>query len=108
MLNMQQFNIFNAALDNLRHGYKQVFEYSGRGGTGKTYTLKEICDHSNIPEDRILPMAYTGAAAAVLRRKGFKNATTLHSGLFTPEDVPNPKFKKATEKHLMNHQLILD
>lgn len=104
MLNKQQFAVYNAALDNLRTGRKQVFEYSGRAGTGKTYTLMEICRGIGIPMDSILPMAYTGAAAAVLRKKGFLNATTLHSGLFTPEQIPNPAFEKAKKMNEMNHQ----
>ena len=66
MLNKQQEAVKNAALKNLWSKRKQVFEYSGRAGSGKSYTLKAICEASGIPESNILPMAYTGAAAAVL------------------------------------------
>ena len=104
MLNKQQQAVHDAALKNLRNGHKQVFEYSGRSGTGKSYTLRQICMDSGIPEERILPMAYTGAAAAVLRKKGFGYATTLHAGLYTPEDFPNPAFQKIKEQNRMNHQ----
>lgn len=104
MLNHQQKIIHDAALDNLWKGKKQVYEYSGRSGTGKSYTLFSICKDSGIPMSRILPMAYTGAAAAVLRKKGFPNATTLHSGLYTPEEFPNPSFIKAKKETEINHQ----
>lgn len=92
MLNNDQQRIHDEALLNLKTGAKQVYEYGGAAGTGKTYTLYKICVDSGIPLNRILPMAYTGAAATVLRKKGFPNATTLHSGLFTPTEVPNPNY----------------
>lgn len=104
MLNKQQQKIHDAALLNLKRGYQQVYEYSGRSGTGKTYTLFQICADSGIPMSKILPMAYTGAAAAVLRRKGFPNATTLHSGLYVAQDFPNPAFKRKQKEIEMNHQ----
>ncbi len=104
MLNRQQQAVHDAAIRNLRTGHKQVFEYSGQAGSGKSYTLRQICIDSGIPESRILPMAYTGAAAAVLRKKGFPYATTLHAGLYTPEDFPNPEFLRIKEKNRMNHQ----
>lgn len=104
MLNHQQQIIHDDALKNLRLGKRQVFEYAGRAGTGKTYTMYQICKDSGIPMERILPMAYTGAAAAVLRRKGFPTATTLHAGLYTPEEFPNPAFNDIKEKMKMNHQ----
>ena len=73
MLNNDQRKIHDDALKNLHQGYKQVFEYGGAAGTGKTYTLYQICEDSGIPMKNILPMAYTGAAATVLRKKGFPN-----------------------------------
>ena len=104
MLNHQQQCVHDAALANLRYSRKQVFEYSGRSGTGKSYTLFEICTNSGIPMERILPMAYTGAAAAVLRTKGFPHATTLHAGLYDAKEIPNPLFKKIKKASKMNHQ----
>ena len=66
-LNNDQRRVHDAALKNLYSGHKQVYEYGGAAGTGKTYTLYQICKDSGIPMSRILPMAYTGAAASVLR-----------------------------------------
>lgn len=94
MLNDSQKLIHDLALENLRHG-SQVFEYTGSAGTGKTYTLYEICRDSGIPFSNILPMAFTGCAATRLRKQGFANATTLHSGLYTAIDIPNPNYAKA-------------
>ena len=108
MLNKQQQIVHDAALKNLYTGRKQVFEYSGRSGTGKTYTLRKICEDSGIPEKNILPMAFTGAAAAVLRKKGFLRATTLHAGLFAPKQVKNPAFYEAKhDSKEFNHQFGL-
>ena len=104
MLNNDQRRIYNEALKNLHGGYKQVYEYGGAAGTGKTYTLYQICKDSGIPMNRILPMAYTGAAACVLRKKGFDNATTLHSGLFHSEEIPNPEYRNLLTKDNINSQ----
>lgn len=103
MLNNDQRKIHDDALKNLFTGCKQVYEYGGAAGTGKTYTLYQICKDSGIPMNKILPMAYTGAAATILRKKGFINATTLHSGLFTPTEVPNPNYSHLI-KESIDHQ----
>ena len=102
-LNNDQQRIHDLALSNLHKGYRQVYEYGGAAGTGKTYTLYSICEDSGIPMSRILPLAYTGAAATVLRKKGFPTATTLHAGLYTPEDFPNPNYDKLVANYMDNH-----
>lgn len=101
-LNNDQRRVHDAALKNLYSGHKQVYEYGGAAGTGKTYTLYQICKDSGIPMSRILPMAYTGAAASVLRKKGFTSATTLHAGLYTPEERPNPNYTKMIAEAIDN------
>ena len=107
MLNKGQQRIHDAALHNLYTGHNLVYEYGGAAGTGKTYTLYQICKDSGIPMSRILPMAYTGAAATVLRKKGFPSATTLHSGLYTAIEVANPNFKKILDADQINHEFGL-
>ena len=102
-LNNDQQRVHDLALENLHRGYRQVYEYGGAAGTGKTYTLYKICQDSGIPMSRILPMAYTGAAATVLRKKGFLSATTLHAGLYTAEEVINPNYDKLLAESMDNH-----
>ena len=63
---------------------EQVFQFSGGPGTGKSFTLNALIQRAGIDRSKILPMAYTGAAAIVMRTKGLLNATTIHSGLYTP------------------------
>ena len=43
MLNKGQQRIHDAALHNLYTGRNLVYEYGGAAGTGKTYTLYQIC-----------------------------------------------------------------
>ena len=86
-LNENQERIVNEALNNIKYGYHQVFEFSGEAGTGKSVVLYEIARRSGFAMDEILPMAYTGQASIIMRTKGFPNATTIHSGLFQVEEV---------------------
>lgn len=83
-----QKEVINAAVDCIRHGTQQVFQYAGNPGTGKSVVLSEIIKRLNFKPDEILPMAYTGTAANVMRRKGLFNACTIYSGLYEPVETP--------------------
>lgn len=87
ILNEGQEKIKNEAVDFYYHSYDQVFEFAGEAGTGKSVVLRDIVETLGIPESRILPMAYTGQAAIVMRTKGFMNAKTIHSTLLEPIEV---------------------
>lgn len=65
----------------------KLFQYEGGPGTGKSWTLNEIVNSIGIDRDKVAPAAYTGAAAIVLRTKGFYNARTDHSWLYKPVDT---------------------
>lgn len=95
MLNQDQQRIHDEAIATIRKEDQQVYEYEGKAGTGKTYLMHQICRDLGISMENILPMAYTGAAASVLRKKGFPTATTLHNGLYDPREIPNPAYEKA-------------
>lgn len=82
--NKGQERIIQEGLNFLFNSSEQVFQIQGGPGTGKSFTLFELLRRARIPLDRVLPMAFTGAAAIVMRRKGFLTATTIHSGLFKP------------------------
>lgn len=94
-LNKGQDRIVNDGVNHLRLGSKQVFQFAGPAGTGKSVVLNEIANRSGIPKNRIAPMAFTGAAAMVMRLKGFPNAKTAHSWLYEPDLVP--KIVNGTE-----------
>ena len=71
--------IIKKGVDHIKHNKKQVYQYGGKAGTGKTFVLKEILRRSKIPMARVAPMAYMGQAASVLRSRGLFNAKTIHS-----------------------------
>lgn len=82
--NKGQEEVINAAIHWYRYSSNLVFQYCGVAGTGKSLVLSEIIRRLQIPEERIATMAYTGAAAIVLRMKGVSNAKTIHSWMYQP------------------------
>lgn len=64
-----------------------LFQYEGGPGTGKSWTLNQIINSIGIDRNKVAPAAYTGAAAIVLRTKGFHNARTDHSWLYSPTET---------------------
>ena len=89
MIPADQETVIEAAVHHVKHSSKQVFEFTGGPGTGKTYCIHEIVKRLGIPLDRIAPMAYIGQAAIVMRTRGLYNARTIHSWLYecVEEDV---------------------
>lgn len=86
-LNKGQSMILSEAKAWYKHGNEQIFQYSGGPGTGKSWLMNVIIDELGI-RDNMAPMAYTGAAAIVMRRKGLNGARSIHSSLYQVEDVP--------------------
>lgn len=64
---------------------EQVFQYSGKAGTGKSIVMRAIIDRLGLYPEEVAPMAYIGAAAIVMRLKGLENAKTIHSWLYEPK-----------------------
>lgn len=88
--NQQQ--VIDAAVDWYRNSSELTFQISGNPGTGKSTILKCIIEKLGLSMDRIAPMAFIGAAAIVMRQKGFYNAKTIHSWLLEPvKDVKKDK-----------------
>lgn len=85
--NQGQLNVIDQAVHWYHHSSELVFQYCGVAGTGKSLVLTEIIKRLNLNQDRVATMAYTGAAAIVLRQKGIKNAKTIHSWLYKPVEV---------------------
>lgn len=82
MIPVDQETVISSAVEHVTRGNRQVFEFTGGPGTGKTYCIHEIVRRLNIPMDRIAPMAYIGQAAIVMRTRGLYNARTIHSWLY--------------------------
>lgn len=72
---------------------------AGYAGTGKSTLVKFIIDALDVEETRVCYATFTGKAAEVLRKKGNKNACTMHRLLY--DHVPKPGggfFRKAKQK----------
>lgn len=80
-----------AGLSEALTRYKNNEKYvviSGYAGTGKTTLVKFIIEALNVEEDKVAYATFTGKAAEVLRKKGNKNAMTLHRLLY--DSIPRP------------------
>lgn len=87
--NAGQVAVIEAAVNWYYNSSEQVFQISGNPGTGKSVVLNEIIRRLHLRMDNVAPMAYTGAAAIVMRTKGLMTAKTIHSWLYEPVEVPN-------------------
>lgn len=86
--NNGQKEVINAAIHWYKESSEQVFQFAGDPGTGKSLVLNEIIKRLGLNINEVAPMAYTGAAAIVMRLKGLINARTIHSWLFEPIMAP--------------------
>lgn len=86
LTNKQQQGL-NEALRRYHDGDKYV-TIAGYAGTGKTTLVKFIIAALDVDEDSVAYASYTGKAAEVLRKKGNKNAMTLHRLLY--DSIPRP------------------
>lgn len=66
---------------------KQVFNLSGRAGTGKTTIVKVLMDVLGLKSDEVLFVAFTGKASLVLSMKG-NYAQTIHSSIYNVIEEP--------------------
>ena len=102
ILNENQSKVVEEAVHWYWHSSSNLFQIDGEAGTGKSVVLNEIKRRLGLQTQEVLPMAYTGQAAIVMRTKGFENAITCHSGLF--EFVYEPIIDKATGMPVMDKQ----
>ena len=75
------------AIDRCATGEKYTV-ISGYAGSGKSTLVRFIIEALDVDEDDVCYCAFTGKAAEVLRKKGNKNACTLHKLLY--ESIPKP------------------
>lgn len=84
IFNKEQKRIIDEAVNHVKNRNKQVYQFSGKAGTGKTAVLSEIIRRIGIPMNRIATMAYIGQAAIVMRTRGLYQSKTIHSWLYEP------------------------
>src|SRR5262245_27733981 len=63
------------------HGHASIFRLFGYAGTGKTTLAKHIAEGV---DGKVLFAAFTGKAACVMRSKGCRGASTIHSLIYRP------------------------
>jgi exodeoxyribonuclease V len=90
-----QNNALKSVADWLRakpgsNGTHQVFRLFGFAGTGKTTLARHIAEEA---DGEVRFAAFTGKAASVMRGKGCKDASTIHSLIYrareSGEEIPN-------------------
>ena len=84
ILNRGQQEVSDAAVKWFNNSSDRLFQFDGKAGTGKSVVLNDIVRRLNLTQEQVLPMAFTGQAAIVMRTKGMVGACTCHSGLFEP------------------------
>ena len=77
----EQDRALTAVQQWLRAGDRQVFRLFGYAGTGKTTLARHFAEGV---EGEVLFAAFTGKAAQVLRSKGARKASTIHSLIYRP------------------------
>ena len=72
------------------NGTPQIFRLFGYAGTGKTTLAKHLADHA---DGEVKFAAFTGKAAAVMRGKGCRGASTIHGLIYrareSGEEIPS-------------------
>ena len=98
ILTRKQEEGLKIALERHRN-FERYTVISGYAGTGKSTLVRFIIEALGVEEDRVVYTAYTGKAVEVLRKKGNKNACTLHKLLY--DHFPKPAggfFRKPKPK----------
>lgn len=107
ILNKEQQIAADAAVNWFYHSPEQTFQIEGPAGTGKSVVISEILSRLNLSVDEVLPMAYTGQACTIMRKRGMPKACTCHSGLFTPvKTIVKDEFGRAKINKTFNVPLV--
>lgn len=106
-LTIPQQKGLNIALERHLHNEKFVV-ISGYAGTGKTTLVKFIIEALDVEETKVAYATFTGKAAEVLRKKGNKNAMTLHRLLYDSFPRPGGGFIRVPKKMLEYTIIVVD
>ena len=82
----------------LKAGERQVFRLFGYAGTGKTTLAKHLA--SGVDGD-VFFAAFTGKAAQVLRSRGAKKASTIHSLIYRPRGEETVEDEETGKKEVL-------
>lgn len=106
-LNKKQQLGLKLAVDRFKSGEKYTV-IAGYAGTGKSTLVRFIIDALNISEDSVCYATFTGKAAEVLRKKGNKNAMTLHKLLYDSIPKSDGTFYRRPKESLDYDLVVVD
>ena len=95
------------ALDRYRNNEKYVV-IGGYAGTGKSTLVKFIIEALDVEPSKVAYATYTGKAAEVLRKKGNRNAMTLHRLLYDSIPKPGGGFIRKPKLQLDYNIIVVD
>ena len=101
----QQEGAIVAVKEWLKDKENKLFYMAGYAGTGKTTLAKEVA--SDVSD--VLYGAFTGKAASVMRRKGCRNASTIHSMIYklTNGNDETPTFELNRDSDVKSADLVI-
>ncbi|AWM85939.1 ATP-dependent RecD-like DNA helicase [Microvirga sp. 17 mud 1-3] len=102
----QQDAALKAVAEWLRRGDRPVFRLFGYAGTGKTTLARHVAEGV---DGEVAFGAYTGKAALVLRSKGCRDASTIHSMIYRSResDEGGPQFVLNRQSQAAKADLIV-
>ena len=106
-LTTKQQEGLNIALRKYRDHEKYVV-ISGFAGSGKTTLVRFLIEALDVEEDKVAYASFTGKAAEVLRKKGNKNAMTLHKLLYDSFPRPGGGFYRKPKVSLEYTIIVVD
>ena len=95
ILNEQQEAIRREVINWYLHSSEQVFQIAGGAGTGKSVLMHAILDSLGLNTNEYYAMTYTGAAAIVMRTRGFPTTRSIHSTLYETIEIEESNDKLA-------------
>lgn len=107
---MQLTNDQETALKIILEKHKNNERYvvvSGYAGTGKSTLVRFAISALNVSEDKVAYCSYTGKAAEVLRKKGNKNAMTLHRLIYDSIPLPGGGYYHKPKERLDEYSIIV-
>ncbi len=87
-------------IQNFLSGDLQVFILKGYAGSGKTTLLKGIVDYLKATEINYQLMAPTGRAAKVISQKTGFEATTIHKGIYSFDELKESEIYENEESEV--------
>jgi exodeoxyribonuclease-5 len=101
---MEQFDLYTAVLNHILNPQEQTIVVDARGGRGKTHTMNEVVSTLSKLGVSGSVVAFTGRAAAQLRKTG-SDANTIHSLIYKavidPETGDLIRFEPKTTQEII-------